>query len=98
MEEKTKQEGKSDWKDLVQGFVVKMLEHVGDDLAKRAHVWIKQLKRKSVGWILLASGIVFVLIALSIFINALTQNLFPWVGYSIVGVVALAVGYALTKE
>jgi len=94
----TKENKQSSWKDMVQGFVANMLERVGENISERAHVWFKNLKKKTFGSILMVIGAIFFLIAVALLINSLTQDLFPWLGYLIVGLATLAIGYVMTKE
>jgi hypothetical protein len=88
----------SSWKDLAHGFAAGMLEHAGENIAQRMHKWITQLKRRAVGSLLLAVGITFFLNSVALYINAMTQNIFPWLGYSSVGILCAFVGYVMVKE
>lgn len=88
----------STWKEMVQGFVANMLERVGENISERAHVWFKNLKKRTIGSVLMIIGSIFFLVAAALLINSLTQNLFPWIGYGIVGLATLAIGYVMTKE
>jgi len=83
---------------MVQGFVGNVLERVGENVSQRVHEWLKNLKKKTIGSVLMTIGIIFFLVAVALLINTLTQNLFPWIGYLIVGLATLAIGYVMTKE
>lgn len=98
METKNKQAKQSGWKNLAEGFVAGVFEHAGENLAQRIHKWISQMKRKAAGSLLLAVGVTFFLNSIALYINAMTQELFPWLGYSIVGILCAFVGYVMVKE
>jgi hypothetical protein len=91
-------QNKSDWKGLVQGFVGDLLERIGDNVSKKVHTFITQLKRRTIGAILIATGISFLLISLVIFINTVLASEFPWVGWGLVGLVVLLAGYIISKD
>jgi type II secretory pathway component PulF len=91
-------EKQNDWKVLVKGFVGDMLERLSDNVSKRVHIFIDQLKRRTIGAILMLIGFVFVLIGLALFINALFSNIYPWVGWSLSGFVVLLAGYGISKS
>lgn len=93
-----KEKKETSWKEMVQGFVGNMLERIGENISERAAVWFKQLKKRTIGWVCMTIGLVFFLAALALLVNSLTQNLFPWIGYGIVGLATLAIGYVMTKE
>ena len=101
MEKKTKQKKapqSSDWKNLIQVFVGDMLERISDNVSKRIHTFINQLKRRTIGAILMLIGSVFLLIGIAILINNVLGNEFPWVGWSLVGLVTILVGYRIFKD
>lgn len=98
METKRKTIKQNNWKNIVQGFVADMLERVSDNVSKRVHVFLDQLKRRTIGAILMAIGFVFVLVGIALFINALFSNAFPWIGWSVLGLVVLLGGYNMSKE
>lgn len=94
----TSKKTESSWKDMVQGFVTNMLERVGENVSQRAAKWLKNLKKKTIGSGLMLIGLIFFLVAVVLLINTLTQNIYPWLGYLIVGLATLAIGYVMTKE
>jgi sorbitol-specific phosphotransferase system component IIBC len=97
METKNKK-NQSDWKNLVQGFVGDMLERISDNVSKKVHIFFDQLKRRTIGAILISIGSIFFLISVAILINTVFNNEFPWIGWSLVGLVAILVGYRISKD
>jgi len=101
METKTKQKKASqtnNWKNIVQGFVGDMLERISDNVSKKVHTFIDQLKRRTIGAILMLIGSIFFLTSVAILINTILGNEFPWVGWSLVGLVTVLVGYRISKD
>lgn len=101
MEKKTKQKKVSpanDWKKLIQVFVGDILERISDNVSKRIHTFIDQLKRRTIGAILILVGAIFFLAGIAILINTILGNEFPWVGWSLVGLVVILVGYRISKD
>jgi hypothetical protein len=101
MEKKTKQKKvskASDWKKLIQVFVGDMLERISDNVSRRIHTFIDQLKRRTIGAILILIGSIFLLSGVAILMNAILGNEFPWVGWSLVGLVTILVGYRISKD
>ena len=101
MEKKTKQKKApqpSDWKSLIQAFVGDVLERISDNVSKRIHTFIAQLKKRTIGAILILIGAIFLLAGIAILINAVLSNEFPWAGWSLVGLVAIFVGYRIFKD
>lgn len=86
------------WKTIVQGFVSDILERIGEDVSKRVHVFITQLKKRTIGAILILIGCLFLLISAAMLINAVLGNEFPWVGWGLVGLVIGIVGYFISKD
>jgi hypothetical protein len=97
MEKKNKKD-QNDWKSLIQVFVGDMLERISDNVSKRIHIFIAQLKRRTVGAILMLIGFIFLLAGIAILMNAILGYEFPWVGWSLVGLVAILVGYRISKD
>jgi hypothetical protein len=89
---------KTDWKGLVQGFVGDLLERIGDNVSKRAHIFITKLKKRTIGAVLMATGSLFLLISAAILINAVLGNEFPWVGWGLVGLIIILAGYLISKD
>ena len=101
MKTKTKQKKASqsnDWKNLIQVFVGDVLERIGDNVSKIVHTFITQLKRRTIGAVLILIGSIFFLISIVILMNAILGNEFPWVGWSLVGLVTILVGYRISKD
>lgn len=96
--EHKKESAKTDWKGLVQGFVANMLESIGENVSRRAHVFIVQLKKRTIGAVLMLIGGIFLLCGIAILINSLLGSQFQWVGWGVVGIVIVAAGYVVTKE
>lgn len=96
--EKKNTKNQSDWKSLVQGFVGDVLERISDNVSKRIHTFIDQLKRRTIGAILILIGSIFFLAGVAILINTLLNNEYPWVGWSLVGLVVILVGYRISKD
>jgi len=97
MEKKNKKD-QSDWKSLVQVFVGDILERISDNVSKRIHTFIDQLKRRAIGAILILIGSIFLLAGIAILMNTILSNEYPWVGWSLVGLVVILVGYRISKE
>ena len=97
MEKKNKKD-QSDWKSLIQVFVGDVLERISDNVSKRIHIFITQLKRRTVGAILILIGAIFLLAGVAILMNAILGNEFPWVGWSLVGLVIILIGYRISKD
>lgn len=91
-------EKQNDWKVLVKGFVGDMLERLSDNVSKRVHIFIDQLKRRTIGAILMLIGSIFFLISVAILMNTILNNEFPWVGWSLVGLVTILVGYRISRD
>lgn len=98
MKNKNEQENKNNWKSLVQGFVADMLERIGDNVSKRIHLFITQLKRRTIGAILMLVGTVFFLASIAIIINTFLSSEFQWAGWSSVGLISILAGYIMSKE
>lgn len=96
--EKNNKKNQSGWKSLVQGFVGDVLERISDNVSKRVHIFIDQLKRRTIGAILMLIGSIFFLISVAILMNTILNNEFPWVGWSLVGLVTILVGYRISKD
>jgi uncharacterized membrane protein len=94
----TKKEKQSNWKQMAEGIVGKVFEHAGENISLRVQKFIGKFKRRVAGSLLLAVGITFFLNSIAIYINVMTQDLFPWLGYSAVGLVTIFVGYVMIKE
>lgn len=96
--EKKNKKNQSDWKNLIQIFVGDMLERISDNVSKKIHTFINKLKRRAIGAILILIGSIFFLISVAILINTILGNEFPWVGWILVGLVVILVGYRISKD
>ncbi len=88
----TKQTKHNDWKNLVQGFVGNVMEQMSDNVSQKVHAWIKMLKLKAVGSILMVLGLVYLLIGLSVYFNSILSPILPGLGYMTVGLLAILIG------
>jgi len=95
---KKSQTKQSDWKNLVQVFVANMLERVGDNVSKRMHEFAGKLKKRTIGGILIFVGFIFFIIGVALFINAIFSNQFPWLGWTVSGLVVALAGYVVSKD
>lgn len=91
-------QNKTDWKNLVQGFVSDMLSRIGDNVSKKVHLFVIKLKRRTLGTILMLIGFIFFLISAAMLINIVLGNEFPWIGWGLVGLVVILVGYVIAKD
>jgi hypothetical protein len=89
-EKKTNQ---SDWKNLIHGFVGNVLDQMSDNVSKKIQIWIKILKRKTIGSVLMILGVMYLFVGMSIFLNSILNPLFPGLGYMTIGVLAALVGF-----
>jgi len=102
METKTKQNKKSanhgEWKNLVQGFVGNMLEQLSENVTNRVHAWTKQMKRRTIGSILMLLGATYFLSGLADYAGSLFGKDFPGFGSGTVGIVVIFIGYLLSRK
>ncbi|MDD5397339.1 MAG: hypothetical protein PHW24_04800 [Candidatus Moranbacteria bacterium] len=88
----TKKTKQNDWKNLVQGFVGNVMEQLSDNVSQKIQAWIKMLKRKTVGSILMVLGLLYLLIGVSVYFNSILSPILPGLGYMTVGVLAILIG------
>ncbi len=88
----------SDWKNLVQGFVENVFEQLSDNVSQKVHAWIKMLKRKTVGSILIILGLIYLIVGLAQYVNSILSLFLPGLGYAIIGVLVMLVGYVLSSD
>ena len=93
-----KKQNKNDWKSLVQVFVGDILERISDNVSKRIHTFIDKLKRRTIGAVLILIGFIFFLAGISTLINTILNNEYSWVGWSLVGLVVILIGYRISKD
>ena len=96
--QKKPQTEQNDWKNLVQVFVTNMLERVGDNVSKRVHEFMNKLKKRTIGAVFIFVGLIFFLVGVALFINAIFANVFPWLGWAISGLFVAVVGYIISKD
>lgn len=89
---------KSDWKGLVQGFVGNVMEQLSENVSNKINAWIKMLKRKTIGSILMVLGLLYLLIGLSVCLNSILNYILPGLGYITVGALAMLVGYLISND
>ena len=88
-----KTQNKNDWKSLVQNFVANMVERIGDNVSQKVQAWVKMLKRKTIGALLMVFGLFYLLIGASVYLNSVLGKFIPGLGYITVGVLAVLIGY-----
>jgi uncharacterized membrane protein YcjF (UPF0283 family) len=88
----------SAWKDLTQTFVTTMLAKVSDNISTKLQNWFNEVKRRTLGALMVAVGLVFILVCLSLYINTFFSEGASWIGYGAVGILILVVGYVLSKK
>jgi hypothetical protein len=88
----------SEWKNLIQGFVGNVLERISDNVSQKIHAWIKVLKLRTAGFILVVLGAFYLLIGVSVFLNSVLGIILPGLGYVTVGVLAILIGSLLGKS
>ena len=101
MEKKTKQSENvnfGEWKNLIQGFVGNVLERISDNVSQKIHAWIKVLKLRTAGFILVVLGAFYLLIGVSVFLNSVLGIILPGLGYVTVGVLAILIGTLMGKS
>lgn len=98
MKNKNKKEDKNELKNILQGFVSNMLERFGNNISKKIALFINQLKRRTIGAVLLLIGAIFFLTSIAIMVNTFLGDELQWVGWSLVGFVAIIFGYVLSKD
>jgi len=88
----------NEWKSLFQGFIENIFEKLSDNISQKVHNWIKMLKRKTIGFLLVVFGFLYLLIGFSVFLNSLLGQIIPGLGYVTAGVLAMLVGYLVGKS
>lgn len=86
------------WKSLVQGFVENVLEQVSENVSQKVHVWVKMLKRKTIGSVLMIAGLIYLMIGLSVYLNSILGRILPGLGYITVGIIAALIGYLISND
>lgn len=101
MQTKTKEDEKPDfgeWKNLIQGFVGNVLERLSDNVSQKIQRWIKVLKLRTAGFILVVLGSFYLLVGISVYLNSILGLILPGLGYVTVGVLAILIGTLLGKS
>lgn len=93
-----KDESNSAWKELTQTFVANILTKVGDNISAKIQVWFDDIKRRTLGALLTVIGLIFVLICVALYVNTFVSEEASWIGYGVVGILVLMVGYFLSKK
>lgn len=93
-----KEETNSAWKELTQTFVSNILTKVGDNISIKVQAWFNDIKRRTLGALLVLIGLIFVLICVALYVNTFVSEEASWIGYGAVGILVLMVGYFLSKK
>lgn len=88
----------SAWKEISQTFLAGVMAKVGGNISTKIQNWFKDIKRRTLGALLLLIGLIFVLVCISLYINTFVSEKANWVGYGAVGIIILATGYLLSKK
>ncbi|MEI7891074.1 MAG: hypothetical protein WCI36_03835 [bacterium] len=88
----------SDWKSLVQGFVGNVLEQMSENVSHKIHAWLKVLKRKTIGAVMMFFGLAYLLIGLSMYLNSILAKILPGLGYVTVGILAVLIGVLISSD
>lgn len=86
------------WKEISQTFLAGIMAKVGGNISAKVQNWFKDIKRRTLGALLLLIGMIFVLVCISLYINTFVSEEASWVGYGAVGIIILAAGYLLSKK
>lgn len=96
---KTKKEDtNSAWKEMTQTFVANILTKVGDNISTKVQAWFNDIRRRTLGALLVLVGLIFVLICVALYVNTFVSEEANWIGYGAVGILVLVVGYFLSKK
>ncbi|MFZ2154197.1 MAG: hypothetical protein WAV16_03115 [Candidatus Moraniibacteriota bacterium] len=95
---KIKKEESSPWKEMTQTFVANILAKVGDNISAKVQSWFEDIRRRTLGAVLSVIGFIFVLICIALYVNTFVREEASWIGYGVVGILVLMVGYLLSKK
>ena len=84
------------WKVVVQTFVADILNHVRGDIREHARAWACRLRDRSIGFVFMIIGSIFISISLAILLNTLLVS--TWAGYGAIGVLVLAFGVIISNR
>lgn len=93
-----KEETNSAWKELTQNFVSNILTKMGDNISAKVQVWFNDIRRRTLGALLVLIGLIFVLICVALYVNTFVSEEASWIGYGAVGILVLMAGYFLSKK
>lgn len=86
------------FKTLILGFVTNILEKVSDNVTHKVQVWTKQMQRRAIGSVVAVIGFTYFLTGLSDFTGSLLEKDIPGLGYIVVGLVSLLIGYLVSRK
>jgi len=98
IKEKSDEINNTNWKIIVQSFVANMISRANDNISKKIQEWLGNIKRMTIGILLMFVGFIFVLICLVMYINVFIDNESQWAGYGIVGATVLIIGYLMSRK
>lgn len=86
------------FKALILGFVTNILEKVSDNVTHKVQTWTKQMKRRAAGSVVMVLGMTYLLTGFSIYAEATLGKNIPGLGYIIIGLIALSIGYLVSRK
>jgi len=86
------------WKILAKNFALELLGNAKERITDQIKLWINETKQKTIGVSIMIIGLVFFLAGVSILINQVLGDYFPWAGYSLVGILAMGIGYLISNQ
>lgn len=86
------------WWLILETLLSSAISNIGDKVALKVDALKKSAKRTIVGSLLAFVGSVFFLVGVSLLINFLLGDRWPWAGYGTVGLVAVLAGYLILKK
>lgn len=89
---------KSDLRDLIQKFITNIVEHISDDITQKTNKWLIRVKKRTAGAALIILGITFLLTGVAVYANTVFEKVAPGVGYAIVGLAIISIGYLTSKD
>lgn len=95
---KTKENKHDEWKALIIGFVGNILEKISDNVSVKIHAWTRQMKRRAAGGVVMVLGATYLLTGLSTYTEATFGKNIPGLGYMSIGIVAMFIGYLVSRK
>jgi hypothetical protein len=86
------------WKTLVTSFVANVLEKISDNVSLRVHQWTAQMKRRAAGSVVMVLGMTYLLTGLSTYADQTLGKNIPGLGYMTIGLVAIFIGYLVSRK